>query len=115
MTKEQYEAKTMKSPCAICGKYGHWKREHLPDGSLPAHAKAVDKPSKENPQPYYSDEKTNENGGSSKSKKTVSFNSAMVTNEDKILLYSVHAMIKISMVRSVSFAKIGRFQILKFQ
>lgn len=82
MTKKQYEAKTMKSPCAICGKYGHWKREHLPDGSLPAHVKAVEKPSKDNPQPHYSDDKTNEYGGSSKSNKTVSFSSAIVTIED---------------------------------
>lgn len=44
MTKQQYENKTMKSPSAICGKYGHWKKEHLEDGSPPSGVKSVDKP-----------------------------------------------------------------------
>lgn len=37
MTKEMYEHKTIMSPSAICSTYGHWKHEHLADGSLPAH------------------------------------------------------------------------------
>ena len=35
---------TMKFPCNICGKYGHWKRNHNRDGSLPPHVKALDSP-----------------------------------------------------------------------
>lgn len=70
-TREQYEKRIMKSPCAICGKFGHWKNEHLKDGSLPPDVKSVDKPS------------SNEaNFASSKNgtKKTVSFSNARLTS-----------------------------------
>lgn len=71
ITQEQYQLKTMKSPCPICGKYGHWKKENLADGSLSGSVKSVDRP-KHNP-----DDSSNQtNGQSSSQKKTVSFNSA---------------------------------------
>lgn len=84
MTKEQNQAKTIKSPCVTCGKYGHWKNEHLEDDSLPANVKSVDKPSNVKPlQNYNYVSKNNGSGNSSKSNKTVSFNSATVTRKDE--------------------------------
>lgn len=35
---------SMKYPCDLCGKYGHWKRNHSPDSSLPSHYKSLDSP-----------------------------------------------------------------------
>ena len=63
-TKAQYEALMMKHPCNICGKYGHWKRSHRSDGSLPDNVKAVEK-----------DGNSATNGYESK-KKSISFNMA---------------------------------------
>ena len=47
-TKEEYEDLMMKYPCNRCGKYGHWKKNHNPDGSLPPHVKSVDSNSNSN-------------------------------------------------------------------
>ena len=91
MTRDQYEQKTMKSPCAICGKYGHWKNEHLPDGSLPQGVKSVDKINQNN---KTENEQKHENTNSNR--KTVSFSNANLVsstieeqNELETIFYGV--------------------------
>lgn len=78
MTKKQYESKTMKSPCAIFGKYGHWKNEHLQDCSLSHGVKSVDKPK--------SDSVSSDGEGhqcNNQSKKSVSFRSVMLLTPEQ--------------------------------
>lgn len=88
MNQDEYNQKPMTSPCVICGKYGHWKNAHLPDGSLPAHVKAADKPenghyhssSDEQGSCKSNDQVPNKQISGNKEKKTVVFNCAMVTD-----------------------------------
>ena len=41
-SKAEYEALKMKHPCNMCGKYGHWVRDHNSDGTLPHGTKSVE-------------------------------------------------------------------------
>ncbi len=72
--------KTMKYPCKKCGMYGHWKNEHLSDGSLPKGVKSFEKPFNNNS--VVSSTKDDNNPS-----KTVSFNSAklIVKKENELL------------------------------
>lgn len=67
----------MKYPCDICGKNGHWKRNHNSDGSLPPHIKTFDEPinGSRHDAPGAAPKRLQDGNGNGK-KITVSFNMA---------------------------------------
>lgn len=75
MTPEQYKLKIMKSPYAICRKYGHRKNQHLADSLLPAGAKSVEK-SASNSNNDLAQSNKKSKGSECAQKKIVSFNCA---------------------------------------
>ena len=82
---------SMKYPCDICGKYGHWKRNHNHDGSLPSHVKSFDAPHGSSASGSRSNGDSEDRKDKSK-KKTISFNMATLTtpsDKDILTSYSV--------------------------
>lgn len=71
---------TMRFPCDKCGKYGHWKRNHNPDGSLPAHVKSFDSPqegkTRDHRDQSSSTSNNDSNDGEKNKRKTISFSMA---------------------------------------
>lgn len=69
---------TMKYLCDTCGKYGHWKRNHMADGSLPPGVKSLNTPQVQTEHSSRQSNSENQNYGDSSSnenkKKTLSFN-----------------------------------------
>ena len=73
-SRNKSESPTMNFSCNICGNYGHWKKNHNRDGSLPSHVKASDASTVSSASKSSSDGQQDRNDN--EKKKTISFNMA---------------------------------------
>lgn len=76
---------TMKFPCDKCGKYGHWKRNHNPDGSLPPHVKSFDSPQISQSRNDRNQSSPSLDQGEKSKKKTLSFSMAKLSGSSASL------------------------------
>lgn len=74
----------MQYPCRTCQKYGHWARDHLPDGTLKPGKKSFDRPGGACNEHNHSNDKFDQNKGALRTsgQKTISFSSANVVQKN---------------------------------
>lgn len=60
LPKEVYDQKTKQYPCHKCGKYGHWAREHYPDGKLKPGAKSFERPDEKYIKAHHNNDEKNQ-------------------------------------------------------